>query len=379
VEQQISSRDMEVIDNVLQMGSGYVLNFSDKTFARFFREVFGIDIDDQAYKTQGASKAKRLRTFLQSTSPPLVGQVLDRLLEHRLRDVEAIIDEATLARYRVLAAEFGGTGTAPKSAVANDATLSPSAALLDERMGRLRTAVEQVEREDARKRDHVAKLSKQFAEQCARANLRSRTKNMVFSEAGDETVYGFLGAGPEGLYIAYRSSSADLEDAANGFEPTFASMEPLAWPIEWVRSVTEQHKLDELMDAMDEQLRALATPAMSITTAPDNGESKIRRGRRAPPSVGEAIGLVHVLAVGVSDYDPASNFGPLQQCVHDAVEVARCFRDSPQLHSRGDLVRELTSAGAVARGHIIKELRALAARANPDERLVFYFSGTAAV
>lgn len=244
---------MEVIDDVLQMGSGYVLNFSDKTFATFFRETFGIDIDDQVYKTQGTSKAKRLRTFLQSTSPPLVGKVLDHLLEHRLRNVDAIINEATLARYRALAAELGGTGTAPKNAAANDTTLSPSDALLDARMGRLRTAVEQVEREDARKRDHVAKLSKQFAEQCTRANVRSRTKNMVFSEAGGEEVYGYVGAGPEGLFIAYRTSSEDLEDAANGFERTFTPREPSAWPVEWLRYVMDNRKLDELMDAMDEQ------------------------------------------------------------------------------------------------------------------------------
>jgi hypothetical protein len=48
---------MRLIDSALGMGSGYVLNFSDRTFAEFFDDEFRIDIDQQRYKTQGTSKA----------------------------------------------------------------------------------------------------------------------------------------------------------------------------------------------------------------------------------------------------------------------------------------------------------------------------------
>lgn len=57
-------RDIRIVDNAFDMQSGYVLDFSDKTFAEFFDAEFGIDIDDDKYYANGSSKAKRLRCFL---------------------------------------------------------------------------------------------------------------------------------------------------------------------------------------------------------------------------------------------------------------------------------------------------------------------------
>ena len=45
-------------------GAGYVLNFSDRTFAAYFDEEFGIDIDEECYRVNGGSKGKRLKTLL---------------------------------------------------------------------------------------------------------------------------------------------------------------------------------------------------------------------------------------------------------------------------------------------------------------------------
>ncbi|MBR0948648.1 hypothetical protein JQ563_48815 [Bradyrhizobium liaoningense] len=58
--------EMRLIDSALGMGSGYVLNFSDRTFAEFFDDEFRIDVDQQRYKTRGTSKANRLRSFIES-------------------------------------------------------------------------------------------------------------------------------------------------------------------------------------------------------------------------------------------------------------------------------------------------------------------------
>jgi hypothetical protein len=41
-------------------GAGYVLDFSDRTFAAYFDEEFGIDIDHEPYRINGSSKGKRL-------------------------------------------------------------------------------------------------------------------------------------------------------------------------------------------------------------------------------------------------------------------------------------------------------------------------------
>jgi len=40
---------MQLLEDVLQMGGGFVLKFSDRTFAEFFREELAVDIDDPKY------------------------------------------------------------------------------------------------------------------------------------------------------------------------------------------------------------------------------------------------------------------------------------------------------------------------------------------
>lgn len=79
----IRSIDMMFLDDVFEMGGGYVLNFSDRTFAQFFAEELNIDIDDRKYAQQGTSKAKRLRFFLQTIDKPTVVRTLNALWEYR--------------------------------------------------------------------------------------------------------------------------------------------------------------------------------------------------------------------------------------------------------------------------------------------------------
>jgi hypothetical protein len=79
----IRSIDMLVIDDLFEMGSGYVLNFSDRTFAQFFAEELNIDIDDPVYAQNGSSKAKRLRCYLQTVDKPTAARTLNALWEYR--------------------------------------------------------------------------------------------------------------------------------------------------------------------------------------------------------------------------------------------------------------------------------------------------------
>jgi Restriction endonuclease len=83
VNPKIRSIDMLLIEDLFEMGSGYVLDFSDRTFAIFFAEELNIDIDDPAYAVDGRSKAKRLRCFLRSVEMPLVIRTLQALWEYR--------------------------------------------------------------------------------------------------------------------------------------------------------------------------------------------------------------------------------------------------------------------------------------------------------
>lgn len=79
----IRSIDMMFLDDIFDMGSGYVLNFSDRTFAQFFAEELNVDIGAPVYAKNGGSKAKRLRCFLQAVDKPSVVRTLKALWEYR--------------------------------------------------------------------------------------------------------------------------------------------------------------------------------------------------------------------------------------------------------------------------------------------------------
>ncbi|MDY0222353.1 MAG: restriction endonuclease [Desulfobacterium sp.] len=79
----IRSIDMMFLDDLFDMGRGYVLKFSDRTFAQFFAEELNIDIDDPVYARNGNSKAKRLRCFFQTVDKATVVRTLNALWEYR--------------------------------------------------------------------------------------------------------------------------------------------------------------------------------------------------------------------------------------------------------------------------------------------------------
>jgi hypothetical protein len=87
------------------MRGGYVLNFSDRTFAQFFAEELNIEIDDPVYARNGSSKGKRLRCFLQTVDKPTVVQTLKALWEYReaLRQRSGHADKVENAHGRLLA------------------------------------------------------------------------------------------------------------------------------------------------------------------------------------------------------------------------------------------------------------------------------------
>lgn len=79
----IRASDMMFLDDLFEMNGGYVLKFSDRTFAQFFDEELGINIDDPKYEKNGTSKGKRLRYFLQTADIPTVVRALNALWEYR--------------------------------------------------------------------------------------------------------------------------------------------------------------------------------------------------------------------------------------------------------------------------------------------------------
>ena len=109
----IRTTDMLVLDKVFDMGDGYVLNFSNKTFAEFFREELQVDIDHPRWAVQGGSKAKRLRYYLRDVNPRTALDTLNALWEYReaisvTLEYPELDDGARAAFFRIIQ-RLGGT------------------------------------------------------------------------------------------------------------------------------------------------------------------------------------------------------------------------------------------------------------------------------
>lgn len=76
----LSTNDKQVLEKLLQMGGGYVLNFTDRTMGEFFNDDIGINIYDDRYEYGSGSKANRLRGFWKVASDALVGQSIQYLM-----------------------------------------------------------------------------------------------------------------------------------------------------------------------------------------------------------------------------------------------------------------------------------------------------------
>ncbi len=115
---KIRTVDMPVLDKVFGMESGYVLDFTDRTFAEFFRDELRVNIDNPRWALQGRSKAKRLRYFLRNANQKTVLDTLKALWEYR--EVSSVthdyqeLDDKVLAAYSRIIQRFGGTPPAPE-------------------------------------------------------------------------------------------------------------------------------------------------------------------------------------------------------------------------------------------------------------------------
>lgn len=100
----IRTIDFRLLDSIFDMGSGYVLDFSDRTMAQFFAEQLNIDIDDPTFQKEGTSKAKRLRYFLKTVDAPTAVRTLNALWEYRetLRQLRGGEEKVANAHGRLL-------------------------------------------------------------------------------------------------------------------------------------------------------------------------------------------------------------------------------------------------------------------------------------
>ena len=78
----LTSIEKMKIEKYLGMESGYVLDFSNRTFQEFILENTGLDIYDDKYDYASGSKANRLRAFWKEEPNHIVGKLLKDFVEY---------------------------------------------------------------------------------------------------------------------------------------------------------------------------------------------------------------------------------------------------------------------------------------------------------
>ena len=106
-DSRIRSMDMPILDKVLAMESGFVLDFVNRTFAEFFRDELGVNIEDPRWAVQGNSKAKRLRYFLRQADRQTALSTLNALWEYReassvTEDYQELDDRVRTAFFKII-------------------------------------------------------------------------------------------------------------------------------------------------------------------------------------------------------------------------------------------------------------------------------------
>ncbi|MBI6117691.1 abortive infection family protein [Salegentibacter maritimus] len=79
---KITYKEKLIIEKLFGMASGYVMDFSNRTFQEFIFDTLKIDIYDEKYDFNSGSKANRLRAFIQNEPNYKVGLLLENLLDY---------------------------------------------------------------------------------------------------------------------------------------------------------------------------------------------------------------------------------------------------------------------------------------------------------
>lgn len=77
----LTNAEKRKLERALDMGGGYVLDFSNRTFEVFFLDSVGIEIYDDKYNHLSGSKANRMRAFWEKEPNHVVGKLLGDILD----------------------------------------------------------------------------------------------------------------------------------------------------------------------------------------------------------------------------------------------------------------------------------------------------------
>ncbi len=97
---QLSIVERRQLETLFDMGGGYVLDFSNRTFEEFVADSVGIEVYDDKYHYGSGSKANRLRGFWKLESNELVGKLIRDLVEYAeivIKDIDTDLANACRA------------------------------------------------------------------------------------------------------------------------------------------------------------------------------------------------------------------------------------------------------------------------------------------
>jgi len=83
----LSTTEKQSLEKLFGMSSGYVLNFTDRTFREFFQNDMNVDISKDKYNYDSGSKANRLRCFWMKESDEVVGKSILKLTDYIVNEI----------------------------------------------------------------------------------------------------------------------------------------------------------------------------------------------------------------------------------------------------------------------------------------------------
>ena len=82
---KLSFDESDVLERVLSLKSGYVLDFTNRTFSDFVSDAIGVEPYSGEYEKVGTSKAKILRSIIETESDTTVSKLILALLDREKR------------------------------------------------------------------------------------------------------------------------------------------------------------------------------------------------------------------------------------------------------------------------------------------------------
>jgi len=177
----LSGNERRKLEKLFGMGSGYVLNFSDRTFGDFFDE-YRININADHYRLNGTSKANRMRTHWNHDANYIVGKIINGLIDYANdencfgEDNSTLIDECQKIANRLI--KLQPVNEIDALVATNDETDFEVIA------DHVRQAIEKNQPEGALDRLHtfVIKFSRKYCEQHGVELSREKPLHSMFGE-----------------------------------------------------------------------------------------------------------------------------------------------------------------------------------------------------